>query len=92
MKITVELSLYPLGSTHPIEEIVEFISAVRGDARIRVVVNQMSTQISGDLEDVMSILTEAMQRSFGLGGKQVVVAKFLNSPLPILEAPVLMSD
>ena len=59
MQITAELSLYPLGSTHPIEEIVEFISAVREDSRIRVVVNQMSTQITGELEDVMGILTSA---------------------------------
>lgn len=92
MQITVELSLYPLGSTNPVAEIVEFIAAIREDAHVSVVVNQMSTQMTGELEEVMRVLTEAMQRSFGPGGKQVVVAKFLNSSLPILESPVLVAE
>jgi uncharacterized protein YqgV (UPF0045/DUF77 family) len=87
--VTVELSLYPLGSGDPIAEIVEFIETLHGEERLVVVVNQMSTQISGELGDVMRVLTDAMHKSFGAGGKQVLVAKFLSTALPIGEAPVL---
>src|SRR5690606_16013208 len=92
MEITAELSLYPLASDHPIAEIVELINDLRADPRVRVVVNQMSTQISGELDDVMAVVTDAMRKSFGAGGTQVLVAKFLSRGLPSAEAPVLVTS
>lgn len=92
MQVTAEISLYPLESGNAVAEIVEFIGAVRDDARLRVVVNQMSTQITGELGDVMDVLNAGMRKSFGAGGKQVLVAKFLNTALPITETPVLASS
>ncbi len=92
MEITAELSLYPLASDHPIAEIVELINDLRADPRVRVVVNQMSTQISGDLDDVMAVVTDTMRKSFAAGGTQVLVAKFLSKGLPIDEAPVLATS
>jgi uncharacterized protein YqgV (UPF0045/DUF77 family) len=59
------------------------------DARLEVVVNQMSTQIRGELDDVMRVLTAALGKSFAAGGSQVLVAKFLNADLPIGEPPAL---
>ena len=88
MRITVELSLYPLQGA-PVEKILAFIETIRGDERLEVVVNQMSTQVRGELEDVLDVLRTALERSFLGGGSQALVAKFLNADLPIGEPPVL---
>jgi uncharacterized protein YqgV (UPF0045/DUF77 family) len=88
MRVTVELSLYPLQGS-PIEKILAFIATVQGDSRLEVVVNQMSTQLRGELDVVMGVLHTALARSFDGGGPQALVAKFLNSDLPIGEPPVL---
>jgi len=88
MRVTAELSLYPLAG-QPIEKILAFIATVTGDGRLEVVVNQMSTQVRGELGTVMSVLTAAIERSFGAGGAQALVIKILNSDLPIGEPPIL---
>jgi uncharacterized protein YqgV (UPF0045/DUF77 family) len=88
MRITVELSLYPLQGA-PVEKILAFIETIRGDDRLEVVVNQMSTQLRGELGDVLEVLRTALERSFENGGSQALVAKFLNADLPIGEPPVL---
>ena len=88
MRITVELSLYPLQGA-PLEKILAFIETIRADERLEVVVNQMSTQLRGELDDVLDVLRTALERSFDTGGPQALVAKFLNADLPIGEPPVL---
>ena len=61
-----------------------------GDASgLEVTVNQMSTQLRGEFEDVTRAVQQALASSFQIGGPQVLVAKFLNADLPILEAPDL---
>jgi uncharacterized protein YqgV (UPF0045/DUF77 family) len=88
MRITVELSLYPLGPD-ALATIVAFVKDLAADARVEVVVNQLSTQLRGRLPDVLDVLGAAMLRSFENGQKQALVAKFLNADLPIAEAPDL---
>lgn len=88
MKVTVELSLYPI-APGAVAEVVRFIDSITVDQRVEVVVNQMSTQLRGELHDVMALLTVAMQKSFTAGHTQALVAKFLNVDLPIAEAPDL---
>ena len=88
MRVTVEMSLYPL-ATDALEKILSFIDVVQGDKRIEVVVNQMSTQVRGELADVLDVLRAALVRSFGAGGSQALVVMFLNADLPIGEPPVL---
>jgi uncharacterized protein YqgV (UPF0045/DUF77 family) len=88
MRVTVEMSLYPL-QEQPLDKILAFIEAVRRDPRIEVAVNQMSTQLRGELVDVMAILTTAIAASFRAGGSQALVLKILNADLPIAEPPVL---
>lgn len=90
MRVTVEMSLYPLAKD-ALDRILAFIAVVRGDERLEVVVNQMSTQVRGELGVVLEVLQAALERSFGAGGSQVLVAKFLNADLPIGEPPVLDS-
>jgi len=88
MRVTAEMSLYPLAG-QPIEKILAFIATVNGDGRLEVVVNQMSTQVRGELGIVMSVLTAAIERAFGAGGAQALVVKILNADLPIGEPPIL---
>jgi uncharacterized protein YqgV (UPF0045/DUF77 family) len=88
MRVTAEMSLYPLQGL-PLDKILAFIETVHGDARLEVVVNQMSTQVRGELRDVMNVLTTAIERSFGAGGSQALVLKILNADLPIGTPPVL---
>ncbi len=88
MRVTAEMSLYPLQG-QPLEKILGFIEIVRGDSRLEVVVNQLSTQVRGELDVVMSVLGKAIERSFAAGGSQALVLKVLNADLPIGEPPVL---
>jgi uncharacterized protein YqgV (UPF0045/DUF77 family) len=90
MRVTVEMSLYPLAGD-ALDKILGFIEVVQGDNRIEVVVNQMSTQVRGELGVVLDVLRAALERSFGAGGSQALVVKFLNADLPIGEPPVLES-
>jgi uncharacterized protein YqgV (UPF0045/DUF77 family) len=88
MRITAEMSLYPMQGD-PIGKILQFIDAVHGSDRVEIVVNQMSTQIRGELDDVVEVIGNALRRSFAAGGSQVLVTKFLNADLPIAERPDL---
>ena len=88
MRVTVEMSLYPLAN-EALDRILGFIEVVRGDARLEVVVNQMSTQVRGELSVVLDVLRKAIERSFGAGGSQALVVKFLTADLSIGEPPVL---
>jgi uncharacterized protein YqgV (UPF0045/DUF77 family) len=88
MRITAEMSLYPLQG-QPLEKILAFIDTVTRDERLEVVVNQLSTQVRGELHAVMAALTTAIEHSFGTGGSQALVLKILNADLPIAEPPVL---
>lgn len=88
MRITVEMSLYPLHAD-ALEKILNFIETLHDDPRLDVVVNQLSTQMRGELEVVMEALGAAMRQSFAGGGSQALVVKFLNVDLPIGDPPVL---
>ena len=88
MRVTAEMSLYPLQG-QPIEKILAFIETIASEPRLEVVVNQLSTQVRGELDVVMSTITKAIGRSFGVGGSQALVLKILNADLPIGEAPIL---
>ena len=88
MRVTAEMSLYPLQG-QPIDKILAFIETVARDGRLEVVVNQLSTQVRGELDVVMAVLTTAIERSFGASGSQVLVLKILNADLPIGEPPTL---
>ena len=89
MRVTAEMSLYPLQG-QPLEKILAFIETMTSDARLEVVVNQLSTQVRGELGVVMSTIAMAIERSFEGGGAQALVLKILNGDLPIGEPPVLV--
>jgi uncharacterized protein YqgV (UPF0045/DUF77 family) len=90
MRVTAEMSLYPLQG-QPLERILAFIETIASEPRLEVVVNQLSTQVRGELGVVMSTIAMAIDRSFQGGGAQALVLKILNADLPIGEPPVLES-
>lgn len=78
MKISVELSLYPLTDEFlPI--IQDIVERLNHSSTVGCYTNTMSTQLFGEFDDVMKIVKEIIGYSFGVYGKQVFVAKYLNS-------------
>jgi len=88
MKITVEISLYPLNADYkPI--IRTFIHELRTHNGIETVTNQMSTQITGEFDVVMPVVTACIKKSMEKNDKVVFVTKYLNAGLEILRSPDL---
>ena len=90
MRITAEISLYPLREEF-LSPIQSFIRDLQEFSALEITVNQMSTQLVGELHDVSQALEKALEMSFRTGGAQVLVAKFLNADLPLDVAPDLGS-
>lgn len=80
MKISVEISLYPLDDNF-LTIIKDIVARLNQESAVICQTNNMSTQIFGEFEAVMALLTQTLQYSFATYGKQVFVAKFLNSDL-----------
>ena len=76
MKLTAELSLYPLQDDY-IPVIKRFIEAAREHGGMDIVTNAMSTQICGDYQAVFDLVRRELQASYREYGKQVLVCKFI---------------
>ena len=76
MKLTAELSLYPLHENY-VDIIRAFIETVNGRAGVSVITNAMSTQLRGDHDTVMALVGDALQTSYERYGKQVLVCKLI---------------
>lgn len=88
MNITVEISMYPLDSDYK-PAIRAFIHELRGHQGIETVSNQMSTQVRGEFDHVMPVLTDCIKKSMAANDKVVFVTKFLNTGLDIARTPDL---
>lgn len=76
MKLTAEMSLYPLNAEFkPI--IQRFIDALLEGESIEVIRNPLSTQVSGEYEKVFQLIQETLAASTEQFGKQVLVVKFI---------------
>ena len=80
MELSVEISKYPLADDY-IPAIKNFIERLNNTSGISVVGNTMSTQIFGEYDLVMSILTTEMKRSYERFGKAIFVCKFIGTNL-----------
>jgi len=76
MHVAVEISLYPLtdGFIPPIRD---FIERLRTHDGLRVVTNSMSTQVAGELAQVMRALEQEMAVTFAAPQRSVLVMKVL---------------
>jgi uncharacterized protein YqgV (UPF0045/DUF77 family) len=81
MRAAVEISLYPLtGDYRP--AIQAFIDRLNTHAALRVRTNALSTQIWGELDHVMGILTEEISRAATDAPQLVFVMKVLPGLAP----------
>jgi len=78
LNISIELSLYPLDDQF-LSIIQDIVKRLNDDQRVECFTNTMSTQIFGEMDNAMSVLKEIVNYSFEQYGKQVFVAKILNS-------------
>ncbi|NJB86550.1 uncharacterized protein YqgV (UPF0045/DUF77 family) [Lewinella marina] len=76
MNVSVELSLYPLTPNYePV--ITDFIKRLRA-SDVQVATNPLSTQLTGDYDTVMKVLTEAMRPTLRGEAACSFVIKLLN--------------
>lgn len=78
MKISAELSLYPLKSGY-VPDIEHYISRLNDQADIEVRTNSMSTQVFGDYEAVMQAIQTCTREVFASDNAVSLVCKFLNT-------------
>lgn len=79
MKIAVDISLYPLDEDF-IPPIKNFILRLNNYNSIEVITNNMSTQIIGEYEVIMSILNNEIRDTFEELPKAIFAVKILNNP------------
>ena len=88
MKITAEMSLYPL-KDGPVPEIIDFIRELGSQENIEIVSNQLSTQLRGEFDAVTSAINRCMRQAMAAPNTVVLVVKYLNVDLDIGRAPTL---
>jgi uncharacterized protein YqgV (UPF0045/DUF77 family) len=76
MNIGVEISLYPLRADY-IPVIQAFIDQLNTDPRLKVITNNMSTQVFGDYDLIFDLLHNECRATFAATDKSVFVMKLL---------------
>jgi len=80
MKISAEISLYPLAELYrPV--IQNFLDRLQRHTDLEVHVNTMSTQVFGDYRRVMQVITDELEHVYREVPSQVLVCKFINRDL-----------
>ncbi len=78
MEISVDISLYPLTKEYK-KPIYAFIKGLDNNPNITVQKNQLSTQIYGDYDEVMAVLTKEVRETFENTPHAAFVMKFLGN-------------
>lgn len=80
MQVAVDISLYPLDADFipPIKDIIARLDARRG---IEVEKNRMSTQIRGEYDVVMPVLSQEIRATFESVPQAVIAIKIVNNPV-----------
>lgn len=77
MKLSVEISMYPLQDGYK-PKIKDFLDAINSQsAKLEIRSSNMSTRIFGDFDEITELLNLAMKRSMKKFGKIVFVCKYL---------------
>lgn len=74
MKASLDISLYPLNEEYK-PAIKSFIKRCDAHKDVDVFPNRMSTQVFGELKDIMSMLEKEVERSWEKYGSSVFVLK-----------------
>ncbi len=86
MKISIELSLYPLAEEQYKSEIWAFIKRLRNVDGLTVVTNGMSTQVFGDYDLAVEKVMSEIKQVHSTTGAAVFVCKFINGDRSQVEA------
>jgi len=80
MRVAVDISLYPLNENFipPIDDVIARLNAY---PEIVVKTNAMSTQLTGEYDDIMRVLGNELKVTFERLPKAVFAIKILNNPL-----------
>ncbi len=80
MQVAVDISLYPLDEDFipPIKDVIRRLSQHDG---VEVEYNRMSTQLRGDFDTVMPLLSAEIRSTFENVPKAVFAIKILNNPI-----------
>ncbi len=82
MKLTAEMSLYPLQEEY-IPVIRAFIEEAAKCPAMTLRTNAMSTQVCGDWDAVFNLVSATLKTNVEQFGKQVLVCKFIPGELDI---------
>ncbi|KAB1153353.1 hypothetical protein F7018_16940 [Tenacibaculum aiptasiae] len=77
MKISVELTLTPLQNEFE-QPIIDFIKKLRASGLI-ILENPLSTQVYGDYDKVMQLITSELKNSFELIDNGILLMKIVKS-------------
>ena len=77
MKISVELTFTPLHDDYE-PFIIHFIKKLRGSG-LKIRENSLSTQVFGDYDEVMKVLTEEIKEAFELIERGLLYMKIVKS-------------
>ncbi len=78
MRISVEISLYPLDQAY-VEIILAYIDRLEQNSALVVKRNSLSTQVFGEYRDVMDTLDREMESVFAQVPHSVFVMKFIGT-------------
>ena len=76
MKMTVEISMYPIRDDY-LPPIDDFIALLNDYSDLEVDTTPTATRVIGEFAHLMSVLGDAMARSYETYGTSVFVTKFL---------------
>ena len=88
MRITAEMSMYPLADEYK-PTIIAFIKELQMVDGLEVVTNQLSTQLRGEFDVVTAAINSCLKQSMAHQDKLVLVVKYLSADLDISVAPSL---
>lgn len=63
MKISVDISMYPLNQNYE-SEIIAFIKHLQSYNNVEIKINGLSTQLFGEYQDIMNILNSEILKAF----------------------------
>jgi uncharacterized protein YqgV (UPF0045/DUF77 family) len=88
MQATIEISMYPLTERYE-ENVIAFIENIKQNKKIRVEVNGLSTQIFGEYDTLMSLLTSEIKNSLH-NGKAIFIMKIGQGELTKEKLPEIL--
>jgi len=77
MQVAIDISLYPLTQDYE-PPIIRFIQQLNNHADLKVVTNELSTQVMGEYDTAMTAVQSAIKATFAEGLTASFVMKVLN--------------